>query len=721
MNVLSAPFRWSRRRRSPGSRPVPPLPDPEIGSWRLTRPRVVWLTASLVLVIAPHLPRLPLWVGAGFGLLVAWRLVSAVGRPPRPPPTSEFAVTPVSGPQRWMLSAIALALIAGVFVTFGTLLGRDAGVAMLTLLAAVKLMETRTMRDAYTACFLGYFLVVTNFLYDQSIPTGVYMIVVVVVLTATLRVVATHERTAPDAGTLRTRLARQLRDAGAILLQALPIMLALFVLFPRVPGPLWGLPKDAHGGVSGLSDRMRPGAISELSLSNAVAFRVSFDGAKAPDSRTLYWRGPVFWDTDGTTWDSSKPYRPIREQVELKALGTPVAYTVTLEPHQQRWLFTLEMPVKPPAGAYVNRDLEVLNRRPVNTRMRYSATSSTAYGLGPLAPMERKRALALPDGRHAQARALAATWRVQAQGDKAGARARAASGDTPNADRAIVERALAHFRDQPFHYTLRPPPLLSDPVDEFLFDTRRGFCEHYASSFAVLMRAAGIPARIVTGYQGGDFNPVGSYLIVRQRDAHAWAEVYLDGEGWVRVDPTAAVAPSRIEAGMDAAIPETFGAGALTLEPSEGVMKLWRSLRRRADAVNNAWNQWVLGYGPENQGRLLRHLGLDARDFGKLTAVLCAVVFALFASVALWLGRRRKALDPAARAYEQFCRKLAGRGVTRAMNEGPLDYAARVAAERPQYASAAARVTALYVGLRYAPGGSDPERLGALRRAVATL
>ncbi len=651
--------------------------NPETRDWTLTPQRALWITGCLVLVMIPHAARIPAWVLASFAALAGWRVANAIRAVPLPP--------------RWLIVVLSAAMLAAVYASYGTLFGRHAGVALLAVLAGMKLMESRRLRDAYVLSALGYFLIITNFLYSQSILTGIYMMVVVLLMTATLIAFST------ESGELDARA--RLRMAAGMLLQATPIMLILFLLFPRLPGPLWGLPGDARNAVSGLSESMSPGRISRLSLSDAVAFRVTFEG-KVPAASQLYWRGPVLWNTDGREWTSGKPARSGQARyVELQ--GQPVDYTITIEPHQRSWLFALDVPTTVPRGARMTNDFQLRTLKPVRARQRYQMRSFPEARLLRVSIEERTAALALPPGKHPRARALARGWREELPDDD-----------------AIVDRALEYFRRQPFVYTLTPPLLNNDPVDEFLFETRSGFCESYASSFTVLMRAAGIPTRIVTGYQGGELNPLGDYLIVRQRDAHAWAEVWLPDRGWVRVDPTGAVAPNRISLGIDAAIPPTMGPASLGLDlPSKGPLwETWRRWRYGIDAIKAGWNEWVLGYGSLRQQELLTLLGIDAGNLRALSLGMLAVVGGMLGILALWLARRRQGpIDPISRIYRRFCAKLARAGVTRRASEGPLDFAARVVSAQPRLREPVERITGMYVALRYA-GDSLPT--GELKRAV---
>lgn len=640
---------------------------------------LAWLVAAMVLAAAPHVVRLPPWIPLLFCALCLWRLALPDPRAPGLP-----------GGVRGLLLRVALGalILGGVAASYGTLTGRDAGVALLVLLAGMKLAELRGERDYFVAVLIGLFLLLTNFFFIQSLTSAAYL---GLAATAFLGALISANDGRPEVFPRR-----RLRLAATMLLQALPLMLLLFLLFPRISGPLWGMPRDARAGSTGLDDQMTPGAISQLSLSDEVAFRVEFDGAM-PDRSALYWRGPVLWFTDGVKWvpDALGAGTP-----ELRTAGTGVSYTVTLEPTGKQWLFALEQSVRAPAQAAFTHDLQLRTRAPIQNRVRYSQTSHPDYELRGADAAELRRALQLPPGRHARALALAAEWRA-AEADPA----------------RIVARALSLFNEQEYYYTLSPPALLEDAVDQFLFDTRQGFCEHYAAAFVVLMRGAGIPARVVTGYQGGAVNPVGNYLIVRQRDAHAWTEVWLERRGWVRVDPTAAVAPQRIRGGIESALPESVLDVPLGLEDSIIARDLWERMRFTWDAMNNRWNQWVLGYDRNRQSLFLRRIGFDRVETRELVIGLAVTVGTVLIALAAWVMRGGGGrADPARRAWDRFCRRLARRGVTRAPVEGPVAFAHRAAAALTGSAVEIGEVTRLYVAVRY---GNRGDLLGALRRAVA--
>jgi transglutaminase-like putative cysteine protease len=647
----------------------------ELQGWKPTRARTLWLTASLSLVILPHAVRMPFWVTIGFAILAYWRI--------------EHVFRGLTLPGRWSRVALSIAIVIGVFLSYGTLFGRSAGIAALAVLAGMKLLETDSIRDAYAVVFLSFFLIITNFLYSQSIPTGVYMLVVTAVSGATLMSINSHES--------GLQLQQRLRYVTTMLLQAVPLMLFLFVLFPRIPGPLWGLPKDAHSAATGLSDSMSPGSISQLSQSSEVAFRVEFDGT-IPGASKLYWRGPIFTYTDGRSWSGREPHLA-HHVPEIRAIGNPLYYTLTIEPHAQHWIFALDVPAPVRRDVRMSDEYQLLSTSRIRERKRYHLRSFPNARMTHITDAQRRAALELPGGAHPRTRALARSWRTETTRDE-----------------DIIAIALNYFRSRPFFYTLRPPLLLDDPVDQFLFDSKRGFCEHYAAAFTILMRAAGIPTRVVTGYQGGEVNPLGDYVIVRQRDAHAWTEVWLDSQGWTRVDPTAAVSPQRIELGMDATLPRSIGPAVLGLEATGSLAELFRNLRHGWDTVNNSWNLWVLGYGPDRQQELLAKIGLNAGDWRRLLLALVAVLCVGLGTVALWLTRTRHSQDRVSRAYGRFCNKLGRSGLARREAEGPRDYAARVCMSRPELEDKVREVSERYVRLRYANTTSD---IGGFEKAVS--
>ena len=614
----------------------------------------MWLCAAATGAFAPLTPWLPWWLSVVSALALIWRGFLLWRRIPLPP--------------IWMVNLLAIVGGIGVSIHYQTLLGKDTGVALLALFLALKLFETKTARDAYVVVFLGYFLVLSQFFYSQSIPVAIAAMLTVVLLTATL--IALNRQ--------QVRPAAALKFAAVMVAQAVPFMLVLFVLFPRIAGPLWGLPQESGRSISGLSDTMTIGSISRLSQSDAMSFRVHFT-KDIPAQDALYWRGPVLTEFDGRTWSIARPL--IGTTLPYAIRGTAFEYDVTLEPHQQYWLFALELPGTLPPDSVIGSDYGLFTKKPVRERTRYSVTSYPDIRSGADESSHvLKEALALPNGYNPKARALGEELRSLHK--------------SPISTAATL---LTRYRNEPFTYTLTPPPLGRNDIDDFMFTTRRGFCEHFAASFVFVMRAAAIPARVVTGYQGGEINPVDGYLEVRQLDAHAWAEIWLRGEGWRRIDPTAAIAPNRVEQNLAAAIP----AG----EPLPALMRgdhPWlRAARYRIDAVVNGWNQWVLGYDAARQRSLLQALGMSSPDWQSMGAVLMICFGVLMLVLTAWTLRQWQRTDPVVRHWQRFQHKLKQRGVTAPAWEGPRDYATRARTALPHHAAEIAAIEVLYESLRY--------------------
>ncbi len=625
---------------------------------------VTWTLAALALALAPHVTRFSPSLLLCFLALATWRLLAAYGFLPFPDRQH---------PSLWLLKqTLAIAAFVVIYISYQGQLGRDAGIALLSALLGLKTLEMNQERDFYVVNLLTYFVVVTNFFYSQTLLTAAYMLGVVVMVTAGF----IFHNYAPA----RRSPQRALRRAVLMVMQSIPLMVLAFILFPRIPGPLWGIPQNASGAVTGLSGEMTIGHIAELFVSDDIAFRVEFDD-QVPRARDLYWRGPVLDTTDGRTWRRAEPSdaRP----AEVGVSGMTYGYTVTLEPHHERWLLALDAVTRYPTSAQLTGAHELVAGKRLERRHRYRLESSVSYRRPESDQQARARALALPAGRHPETRAIAAELTH-------GLRDR----------RAKAKAVLNYFHDEGFVYTLTPPRLFGDPIDGFLRTSREGFCEHFSAAFVVLMRAAGVPARIVTGYQGGEFNQFSDYMIVRQRDAHAWAEIHLADAGWVRVDPTAAVAPERVSLGIDRLAPAR-GAAAL-LEGSPGLASTWQQLRHLWDAGGYAWSRWVLAYNPERQRNLLDALGLWRAGFGELVIALAATIV-LFVLVLTGSLRRRRVppRDRATVTYQRFCRKLAAVGLRRNPPEGAADFAHRVARERADLGAEVMEITQLYNSLRY--------------------
>ena len=571
----------------------------------------LFLLGVIGIVLLPQVPNLPWWCILLTTIVLVWRGTLAVQSKPLP--------------SRWWLVALLAVALAATFATYRTVLGREAGVTLVVVLLALKTLELRARRDAFVIFFLGFFAMLTNFFSSQSLLTAVAMLVALLGLLTAL--VNAHMPVG------RPPLAQAARTAGWMALLGAPIMLALFMLFPRM-APLWGTPNDEMTGRSGLSNTMRVGSIASLALDDGIAARVKFDGGVAPPQRQLYFRGPVLSDFDGREWTAPPPWERGFLSADLRVQGEPVGYEVTLEPSNRPWLLALDAPVKPPQipglRVMATPDLQWVANRAIGDLLRYRAESYPQFQSGPLRRTGAlQRYVALPPGSNPRTVAMAA----QMKADPA-----LADAATP----AYVQAALDRLRTGGYSYTLEPGLYGNETADEFWFERKAGFCEHIASAFVVLMRALDIPARIVTGYQGGELNGVDGYWVLRQADAHAWAEVWEAGKGWTRVDPTASVSPGRIGAFQRLAAPPGLFAGAIgTMSPT-----LAQNLRAAWEAVNNGWNQWVLNYTQSRQLDLLKNIGFEAPSLQDLATVLLWILIAASLAGAGWTLWERTRHDP---------------------------------------------------------------------------
>jgi len=645
------------------------------------RTRENLLLFSVFFVAAPHILNLGRGVVLYFFLMAAWRFA--------------LGYRPALKPGRLLLFLLTLSGAALVYADYHRFYGREAGSSLFLVGLGLKLMEMRTRRDVYLVVYLAFFVALTQYLFSQSIALAVYTLAAVGLLISVL--------IGLNAGPVLP-LKTLFKLAASLVGQALPIMVVLFLFFPRIAGPLWKLPDEAAAAKTGLSDTIEPGSVSRLAVSAEPAFRADFEGEPPPPAER-YWRGPVFWHTDGKRW--TLPPEQVKNAVQTPEFSGPAyRYTITLEPHRTKWVFALDLPKSFPSDLAQTPEYLLLAPQNIGERRQYAIVSHPNYRTGELSPAEREQGLQLPEKPSARVRRLVERWLLA----------------SPNPE-DIVNKALLHFREEPFVYTLNPPPIQDKWVDTFLFETRKGFCEHYATAFVYLMRVAAIPARVVTGYQGGQWNPIGKFLEVRQGDAHAWAEVWLQERGWTRIDPTAAVAPHRIEQGID--LDRQTAGGEIRFNPVEralsdaafGLHDWYYRARLVWASVDHAWNQWVLSYNPENQKRFWEALGIV--DWRGLTAWLGGLSVLCGALVGLWLRPRRKSkpTDSAVAAYHRFLKKLAKGGLAKRTGEGPRDFAVRAASERPEAKEAIGAITTLFLKIRYGRQ-ADAGDINRLRRQV---
>jgi len=642
---------------------------------------ILWTIATLGISMFPQLTSMPLQLISITLLPIAWRLLA------------EF--------RNWKPMPILLRVIAMVFtltalvVTYGGLIGRRAAVSMLVLMLSLKLLETFRTRDARIVASLSLFLCGTQFLFSQGVPMIVYAIACL--LSSLITLMYLHRREAyenlgeaPDTG---RNLLNELGFGVRLMALAFPVGLAFFLLFPRWGSPLWGVPEEALDARSGLSDSMAPGSIQSLFMDDSPAFRAKFESG-VPHQSELYWRGPVFWDFDGRSWQTAYFGRKLLTDNLPDLEKAPFRYEVQMEPTEQRWLFALDYPAMVPKGSHLSMDYQLLASQPVTQLRNYVMASDPDFHDSPsLRQTIRKAALELPDGFNPRTAEMMAEWRREA-----------------SSDAGIVQKALTYFNREQFHYTLNPPLLSQHTVDEFLFDTQRGFCEHYASAFTVMMRMAGIPARVVTGYLGGWFNNIGSYVLVRQSDAHAWSEVWIKGSGWTRIDPTAAVAPSRVEQGA---------VESLAQRRHMFDFEWLRDARNTFDLFQRGWNNWVVAFNSDRQSRLFSIFGWDVMDSARLVFAMIAIVLIIGAIVFMLMPmlmkfRSTQKQDPLQRLWQKFLRKLARAGFISHPSMGPMELAANACGQLKYKGDAINRIAELYMLCRYSRDAGNEEKLTEL-------
>ena len=654
----------------------------------LPRESLLWIFAAQLVVLLPQFTHLPLWLIGAWCLAVYWRLEVFYGRREMPGRLVK-------------LLAVTLA-VAGLALTYRRWFALEPMVALLAVSFTLKNIELASRRDALLSLMLAYFLAATLFIFEQTIPYALYGIFSVVIITAAL---------VAQQGKRSARPGRAVGFSLRLLAQAVPLMLLLFVVIPRL-GPLWAVPQNSGGASTGISDSMSPGDFTKLSKSAEPALRIAFDGPVPPPEQR-YWRGLVYTHFDGRRWSepgagdgftrwgrgrSGFQAGQVDDARPLPAVGPRYRYQVIQEPSHSPWLFAMARPDSETRGVHETDDDTLVYSRPLASRFAYQVRSWPRESLSQPAALnsrDLRRHLQLPERGNPRTRDWAAQLRNQGLGAE-----------------QISVQVLKRY-NQSFVYTLRPPPLGADSVDEFLFSTRQGFCEHFASSYVFTMRAAGVPARVVAGYQGGEWVDREEYLLVRQYDAHAWAEIWLPERGWVRVDPTAAVAPERIRDGLQSAAADEFMQDAFL--PLHKIALLTR-LQLQWDMINYRWYQTVISFDGERQQGMLKRL------LGELSVARLALFIAtpvILGLLALWVWLKWSSRGPeqpvAVRLYQRFCRRLARVGLVRLPGEAPGEFARRVEGEAPGLGPMARKITTAYEKAAY---GDDPMAEKQLRRLV---
>jgi len=629
------------------------------------------LALCLLFSLLPHLLKLPIIFTGYISLLVVW-----------------FTLHSFKGyklPNKFIRLIFFVSALVLIFINFGIDFSQSMSVTLLVLMLCLKLFEIKNVmdrRNIFLIIYLCLFLIGSHFLSSQSIFMMIYNIVLLLSLSILL---AAYNRQPQKLLPFKTLI----RPPVAILIQAIPLTIIFFVFFPRISEPLWSLPDSNASSRTGLSDTMYPGRITELSDDSSVVFRVLFHG-KVPSSQNLYWRGPVMSKTDGYTWSRYANQSNKRKTNDIFYEAGKVEYTVTLEPQQQRWLFALDMPKSLPIDGYFSNDYQIITERKQLQVKRYRLTSFTKYTLPNLSKVERARTLKLPKNANPRTLELGEKWRAKF---------------TSAED--IVEKAFTYFSQQPFYYTRQPSAMRDDPIDQFLFDYKEGFCEHYATAFVYLMRAAGLPARVVTGYQGVEKNGVGDYYIVRQSNAHAWVEVWLEDKGWWRVDPTTAVPPERIKADILNRQSRQLTFMNLNL-PKLGLQKQnlfqdgFTFLKDNIDNMRYFWNEWVVGFDLLKQKSIMSLIGLSA-DIKNLVSLMVGLgLFVILLLSFYWYVQAKKINDPIRRAYQRFIHKLEKHDLTIPDYLGPVEVQQLAIQYFPKHKQIIKEIINSYIALRYA-------------------
>ncbi|WP_341327279.1 DUF3488 and transglutaminase-like domain-containing protein [Methylotuvimicrobium sp. KM2] len=639
---------------------------------------LLFLLISVGLIALPHIYHIPASTFGFFALLLAWRFIGIW--------QTRFL------PGKFLLFLLTVGGLALLYSQHQGLFGRDAGTRLFMTALALKLLEIRQERDLYLIIFLAFIVAASQFLYEQSIAMAGYILFVCCVLLGTL--VAINSR--------RQNTLNALKTAAVILAQALPLAIVLFVFFPRVEAPRWMLFEDKSRAKTGLSDSMEPGSISDLGFSDELVFRVRFQGP-IPPNRLRYWRGPVFSVTDGKRWTTAKRYT-YKAAAEPDFSEPAYRYTLLLEPQNNNWVFALEMAGDYPPQLRMNSEYLLTRSGNPDKRAEYLITSYPSYRTGTLEAHKLRTNTQLPGPASQKITSLIKRL-----------------GGFDTRPEQFVDRVLQHFNRENFSYTLTPPLMEDNPIETFLFETRSGFCSHYAAAFTYLMRVANIPARVVTGYHGGILNPVGNFLEIRQADAHAWTEVWLENRGWVRVDPTAAVAPERIEQNVN--IEQQIASRNISFFSADSDLARqldWlKQARQLWSSVDYNWQRWVINYHSANQTQFLASLGIESL---KQMLYWLVGLGALFTAILSWLllSRKEKTADKVLRCYRRFCARLGKAGLKRNAGEGPLDFAKRSKKAYPDQAEAIDDITGLFIKLRYQKESSQ-EDLSKLSERVDRL
>jgi len=642
------------------------------------QPCLIALLIAVAFVSAPHALHLPPTIFTFFCILLAWRFITIWKK-------QWF-------PNKIIIFSLTIAGMILLFLQYHTVFGRDAGTSLFLTALGLKLMEMRKPKDIILITYLAFIVAASQFLYVQNIFMAAYIFLVCSLLLGTLILINNP----------REPRFSSFKQSSIILFQALPFMIVMFIFFPRLEAPKWMFLNDPHTTQSGLGNTLEPGSISRLGQSDELVFRVRFSGAiPPPDQR--YWRGPVFSYTDGTRWSQIKVKKNKAKASEPEFSGTSYQYTLLQEPQQQNWIFALDLPAKYPAQTVRNTNYQLLASKKTNNRTEYQITSYTTYNTGPINKKELIDNLQLPEQPSKRLTELV----IKLQGSS-------------NNPKQLIKNTLDYFSNSDFFYTLHPPLMHEKPIESFLFEHRRGFCSHYATAFVYLMRIAKIPARVVTGYQGGKFNELGNFLEIRQANAHAWTEVWLEKEGWIRIDPTAAIAPERIEQDVNIDLQIAYGEVNFLHNQKQNILGKWlKHADLMWDSVDYHWQRWIINYTSTNQENLLKILGIEQI---KMLGYLLVGIFSVFTSLLIFMMfyKKNSSEDLVLSIYKRFCSKIAKKGLEIATGESAKKFAQRCVHKFPHLANQIDAITTLYLQIRYGKLKS-PHQIAKLKSLVSSF
>lgn len=622
----------------------------------LSSKQIFWILLSVTISVLPHLPRLPLWFPLLLIVVVISRWLTAIKR-----------TNPLP---KLLIIVITISTFITIVYFQGFKLNREISVTILSAMTVLKILETWKKRDAWMVVTLCYFVILTRFFYSQDLLLVIYLLLSVLVITHTLYILQ-HD----DKKDFLDK--REIKQTLGLLATGLPLAILFFLFFPRLGSPIWGSPDFFGSGKTGLGDSMSPGSISQLFSDDSTAFRATFNG-NIPQNSDLYWRGPVLWDFDGKSWTPKKQQHYKLSNNFSSTKDPLISYEVELEPTGQKYLFALDFVNIAPPNSQLLQDQQLLTQNNINQLRHYTAKSQLRKfnHNEALTSQDFARLIQLPPSYNPKTVALIQQWKIQVHNPT-----------------QLINKALNLFTTDQFYYSYSPPLLSGNTVDQFLFETKSGFCEHYASAFTVMMRAAGIPARVVTGYQGGILNK--DYLLVKQSDAHAWVEVWINNKGWLRVDPTAAVSPLRVEHGSQALINQNS---------RNWLDNSWsRKLGERYDAVRHNWNKWVREYNAVKQKAIFKIIGFDSINGRSIIIVLgvIMVVTTLIVMLFLFLNQPKRKETSYDKIYRKFKNIFEKKGLKFDQNAGTQEIAEQAMQHFPQSKHSIKQFTTLYLQLRF--------------------